>query len=389
MHLFTYHNPTTLFFGKGQIIAIRRAIPEKHKVLVLYGGGSVKKNSVLDQVRAALSKHTFTEFGGIEPNPTYETLMSAVELARREGIDYLLAVGGGSVIDGAKFIAAAVPFEGKDPWEIVEKHAPVTKTPLPLSCVLTLPATGSESNNGAVISHAGKGIKRPFFHPQLYPVFAVLDPTTTYTLPLKQIGNGVVDAFVHVAEQYLTTPAQGYVQDYYAEGLLKTLLEVGPQTLQHPLDYEARANFMWVANQALNGLIGVGVPQDWSTHMIGHELTAMYGLDHAQTLAAIFTQNLRVRRKAKRAKLLQYAHRVWQIPATTDEEKAIDMAIDKTAAFFEVMGLKSSLAKLKIEREVIEKLPARLQESGQTALGEHGEVTPVVAKQILMASMEA
>jgi len=386
MHLFTYHNPTTLFFGKGQIIAVRRAIPETHKVLVLYGGGSVKKNSVLDQVRAALNKHTFTEFGGIEPNPNYETLMSAVELARREGIDYLLAVGGGSVIDGAKFIAAAVPFEGKDPWEIVEKHAPFTKA-LPLACVLTLPATGSESNNGAVISHTGKGIKRPFFHPLLHPAFAILDPTTTYTLPLKQIGNGVVDAFVHVVEQYLTTPAQGYVQDYYAEGLLKTLLEVGPQTLQHPLDYEARANFMWAANQALNGLIGVGVPHDWSTHGIGHELTAMYGLDHAQTLAAILPFNLRVRRKAKRAKLLQYAHRVWQIPTTTDEEKAIDMAIDKTAAFFETMGLKSSLAKLGIEREVIEKLPARLQEHGLTALGEHGEVTPVVVAQILKASM--
>ncbi|MDR2173183.1 MAG: iron-containing alcohol dehydrogenase [Burkholderiales bacterium] len=388
MHLFSYHNPTTLFFGKGQIIAVRRAIPEKHKVLVLYGGGSVKKNSVLDQVRAALSKHTFTEFGGIEPNPSYETLMSAVELARREGIDYLLAVGGGSVIDGAKFIAAAVPFEGKDPWDIVEKHALVTKV-LPLSCVLTLPAAGSESNNGAVISHTAKGVKLPFFHPLLYPAFAVLDPTTTYTLPLKQIGNGVVDAFVHVAEQYLTAPAQAFVQDYYAEGLLKTLLEIGPQTLQHPLDYEARANFMWVANQALNGLIGVGVPQDWSTHMIGHELTAMYGFDHAQTLAAIFPHNLRVRRKAKRAKLLQYAQRVWHIPANTDEEKAIDMAIDKTAAFFESMGLKSSLAKLGVEREVIEKLPTRLQEHGLTALGEHGEVTPVVVKQILTASMNS
>ncbi|MDR2016256.1 MAG: iron-containing alcohol dehydrogenase [Burkholderiales bacterium] len=387
MHLFSYHNPTTIFFGKGQIIAVRRAIPEKHKVLVLYGGGSVKKNSVLDQVRAALNKHTFLEFGGIEPNPSYETLRGAVELAKREGIDYLLAVGGGSVVDGAKFIAAAVPFEGKDPWDIVEKHAPITKA-LPLSCVLTLPAAGSESNNNAVISHTAKGIKRPFSHPLLYPVFAVLDPTTTYTLPLKQIGNGVVDTFVHVAEQYLTTPAQAFVQDYYAEGLLKTLLEVGPQTLQHPLDYEARANFMWAANQALNGLIGAGVPHDWSTHAIGHELTAMYGFDHAQTLAAILPHNLCVRQKAKRAKLLQYARRVWQI-TESNEEKAIDMAIEKTASFFETMGLKSSLAKLGVERDVIEKLPARLQEHGLTALGEHGEVTPVVVKQILKASMDA
>ncbi|MDR1529251.1 MAG: iron-containing alcohol dehydrogenase [Burkholderiales bacterium] len=385
MHLFSYHNPTTIFFGKGQIIAARRAIPERHKILVLYGGGSVKKNSVLDQVRAALNKHTFLEFGGIEPNPTYETLMSAVELARREELDYLFAVGGGSVIDGAKFVAAAAAFDGADAWDIVEKHAPITKA-LPLACVLTLPGTGTESNSNAVISHAAKGVKKAFAHPLLYPKFAVLDPTTTYTLPARQIGNGVVDAFVHVAEQYMTATEQAMVQDRYAEALMNTLIEIGPQTLQHPLDYESRANFMWAANQALNGLIGVGVLQDWSTHAIGHEVTALYGIDHGQSLAAVLTQNWRVRRKAKRAKLLQYADRIWRLPLV-DEEKAIDQAIEKTITFFEKMGLKTSLAQLGVEAAVVEKIPQRFEVSGQTALGERDDVTPVVVKEILALSM--
>lgn len=386
MHLFSYHNPTTIFFGKGQIIAIRQAIPEHYKVLVLYGGGSIKKNSVLDQVRAALNKHTFLEYGGIEPNPTYENLMGAVELARREGLDYVLAVGGGSVADGAKFIAAAVPFADADAWDIVEKHAPISKA-LPLACVLTLPGTGSESNSGAVISHAKKGVKIPFSNTLLFPKFAVLDPTTTFTLPARQIGNGVVDAFVHILEQYVTAPEQAMVQDRYAEALLRTLIDAGPQTLQHPLDYEARANFMWAANQALNGLIGAGVMHDWSTHAIGHELTALYGVDHGQSLAAIQTQSWQVRRKAKRAKLLQYAERVWHLPLV-DEESAIDQAIEKTAVFFETMGLKSNLKNLGVNQEAATLIPQRFQEHGQTALGERGDVTPAVVREILTLSLQ-
>ncbi|MDR0588161.1 MAG: iron-containing alcohol dehydrogenase [Burkholderiales bacterium] len=386
MHVFTYHNPTQIFFGKGQINAARRAIPEKNRVLVLYGGGSVKKNNVLDQVRAALNKHTFAEFGGIEPNPSYETLMSAVELARREKSDYILAVGGGSVIDGAKFVAAAVPFKGADPWSIIEKHTPISKA-LPISCVLTLPGTGTESNGNLVISHKEKGIKLGYYNHLLYPVFAILDPTATYTLPPKQIGNGIVDAFVHVVEQYMNLCENAIVQDRYAESLMRTLIEVGPQTLKHPLDYESRANFMWAANQALNGLIGVGVTQDWSTHGIGHELTALYGLDHGQSLAAILMQNWQINRKAKHAKLLQYAARVWHLPIV-DEEAAITEAMAKTAAFFESMGLKTSLKALGVEAAAADIIPERLQQMGFTALGTRGEVTPYVARQILLASLE-
>ena len=333
MDNFSYFNPTRLFFGKGQIAAISEAIPQDQKVLVLYGGGSIKKNGVLDQVHTALAGHTYLEFSGIEPNPHYETLMKAVELIRKEGVQYLLAVGGGSVIDGTKFISAAACYEGGEPWDMIEQGITAGRA-LPVGCVLTLPATGSESNTFSVISHVGKGLKRAYGDPLTYPAFAILDPQVTYSLPKHQVANGVVDAFVHVMEQYMTYPAGGAVQDRYAEGLLQTLVEIGAKVVNTPDDYDSRATFMWAANQALNGLIGQGVPQDWSTHMIGHELTAVYGLDHAVSLAAVLPHNLQVRRVAKREKLLQFAARVWGITEGSDDVR-IDTAIARMAAFFE------------------------------------------------------
>lgn len=385
MNNFSYFNPTHIHFGKGQIAAITTAIPKDQKVLVLYGGGSIRKNGVLDQVQAALAGHVFLEFGGIEPNPHYETLMQAVELIRKEGVQYLLAVGGGSVIDGSKFIAAAACYEGGEPWEMIEKGITAGRA-LPLGCVLTLPATGSESNFFSVISHAGKGLKRSYADPLTYPVFAILDPQVTYSLPKHQVANGVVDAFVHVMEQYMTYPAGGAVQDRYAEGLLQTLVEIGETVVNSPDDYASRATFMWAANQALNGLIGQGVPQDWSTHMIGHELTAVYGLDHAVSLAAVLPHNLQVRRVAKRDKLLQFATRVWGITAGSDEQK-IDAAIARTAAFFESVGLKTRLSQHGIAADAADRIVERLQSQGFVKLGETQEVTPAVVRQILALSL--
>ena len=285
MNNFTFHNPTRILFGQGRIADIAREIPANARVLITYGGGSVVKTGTLAEVKAALAGYTVFEFGGIEPNPTYETLMQAVELARREKIDFLLAVGGGSVIDGTKFIAAAIPFAG-EPWDILAKRAPVKST-IAFGSVLTLPATGSEMNNGAVITRRASNDKLAFSNSRLYPRFSVLDPTKTFTLPPRQIANGVVDAFVHITEQYLTYPVDAKVQDRFAEGLLLTLIEEGPKALQEPENYAVRANIMWTATLALNGLIGAGVPNDWATHMLGHELTALHGLDHAQTLAVV------------------------------------------------------------------------------------------------------
>jgi len=370
---FSFQNPTKILFGRGRIADLAHEVPRDARVLVTYGGGSVARFGTLAEVRAALAGRTVFEFGGIEPNPTYETLMQAVALARREGIDFLLAVGGGSVIDGTKFIAAAVPFEG-EPWDILAQRAKIGAA-LPMGTVLTLPATGSEMNSGAVITRRATHDKLAFANARLFPRFSVLDPEKTFTLPPRQVANGVVDAFVHVMEQYLTVPADGKVQDRFAEGLLLTLIEEGPRALAEPDDYEVRANVMWAATLALNGLIGAGVPQDWSTHMLGHELTALHGLDHAQTLAVVLPAMLEHRRVAKREKLLQYSARVWGLTAG-DEDERIDAAIAHTRAFFESLGVATRLADYGIGADALPALIEQLRRHGMTGLGEDRQLDP-------------
>jgi NADP-dependent alcohol dehydrogenase len=380
MQNFTFSNPTKIVFGEGQIKEIANLIPEGARILVTYGGGSIKKNGVYDQVVKALEGKTWFEFSGIEPNPHYETLMKAVELVKKEKIDFLLPVGGGSVIDGTKLIAAAINFEG-EPWDIMAKHQPFSSA-LPIGCVLTLPATGTESNGNSVITKAATHEKLAFGSPLVYPQFAILDPTTTYSLPPRQIANGAVDAFVHIMEQYLTYPVDAKVQDRFAEGLLMTLIEEGPRSLKEPTNYAVRANVMWAATMALNGLIGVGVPQDWATHMIGHELTAMHGLDHAQTLAVVLPAVMQHQRDKKRAKLLQYGRRVWNLNHS-DEDALIDAAIAATKNFFEQMGTPTSLSGYGVGRESIPKLVDMLIKHELLALGEHGVITPEASREIL------
>ncbi|MBK1679074.1 alcohol dehydrogenase [Rhodocyclus tenuis] len=367
MQNFTFHNPTKILFGQGRIADIGAEIPAGARVLVTYGGGSVVKTGTLAEVKAALAGFTVFEFAGIEPNPTYETLMQAVELARREKIDFLLAVGGGSVIDGTKFIAAAIPFAG-DPWDILARRAPIASA-VPFASVLTLPATGSEMNNGAVITKKATQDKLAFANPLLYPRFSVLDPAKTLTLPPRQVANGVVDAFVHIVEQYLTYPADAAVQDRFAEGLLLTLIEEGPRALAEPENLAVRANLMWTATLALNGLIGAGVPQDWATHMLGHEITVLYGVDHAQTLAIVLPAMLQVRREEKRAKLLQYAERVWNL-RDGDEDTRIDAAIARTRAFFESLSVPTRLSDYGIGADAVTALVAQLDRHGMKKLGE-------------------
>ncbi|MEH6433958.1 iron-containing alcohol dehydrogenase [Massilia sp. DD77] len=381
MHNFDFHNPVRVLFGQGQIATLSTLVPEGARVLMLYGGGSIRANGVYDEVKTALAGHTVLEFGGIEPNPTYETLMRAIELVRAERVDFLLAVGGGSVIDGTKFIAAGALLDG-DPWSIFEQRAANIHAALPFGAVLTLPATGSEMNSAAVVTRKATLEKRAFASRHVFPRFAVLDPTKTYSLPARQVGNGVVDAFVHVMEQYLTTPVDAKVQDRFAEGLLLTLVEDGPKALSEPENYDVRANLMWTATLALNGLIGVGVPQDWATHMIGHELTALYGLDHAQTLAVVLPAMLRVRREAKRAKLLQYAARVWNL-TDGDEDARIDAAIERTEAFFESVGVPTRLSGYGLGKENVEPVLAALEAHRLTKLGEDRGVTLEVSRKVL------
>ncbi|MFZ1615128.1 MAG: iron-containing alcohol dehydrogenase [Holophaga sp.] len=381
MQNFTFFNPTKILFGRGRIADLAKEIPAGQRVLITYGGGSVVANGTLAEVRAALSHAAVTEFGGIEPNPSFETLMGAVQLARETRSEFILAVGGGSVMDGTKFIAAAVPFPGEDPWDLVTRKAPV-QAALPFGVVLTLPATGSEMNSGAVITRKSLGAKLAFGSPLLFPRFSVLDPTKTYTLPPRQIANGVVDAFVHTVEQYLTFPTYAPVQDQFSESLLRTLIDVGPITLREPLQYEARAAFVWAATLALNGLIGAGVPQDWATHMIGHELTAKFGLDHAQSLAVVLPAMLEERFEAKRDKLVQYAERVWNL-REGDAETRAHQAIRQTRAFFESLGVKTRLTDYGIQASDIQGLVAALETHGMKALGEKKDVTLDVSRRVL------
>ncbi len=380
---FDYYNPTRIVFGKDSIARLDELVPADARVLVLYGGGSAERNGTLAEVEAALGARTVQRFGGIEPNPAYETLMGAVEQIRREKLDFLLAVGGGSVIDGTKFVAAAVNYVG-EPWTILETGGKHVTQALPMGCVLTLPATGSEMNCFSVVTRKSLQAKLSFASPLVFPRFSVLDPVKTFTLPPRQIANGAVDAFVHVMEQYMTYPVNAPVQDRYAESLLQTLIEVGPQALATPEDYEVRANLMWTATQALNGLIGAGVPQDWATHMIGHEITALYGLDHAQTLAIVLPNLLQQRRDAKRAKLLQFAARVWDIHTGTEDER-IDAAIARMRAFFESLGVKTRLSDYGIGADAVDRIVAQLEAHGMKKLGEHRDIDLATSRRILEA----
>lgn len=382
---FSFQNSTKINFGTDQIASVANEIPANARVLVTYGGGSIKSNGVYQQVEKALANHEWQEFSGIEPNPKYDTLMKAVAQVKAEKLDYILAVGGGSVIDGSKFIAAAALFEGQDPWEIITHQLPV-KQALPIGAVLTLPATGSESNTGSVVTRDGH--KLPFLAEAVRPKFAVLDPSVTLSLSPRQISNGVVDAFVHVLEQYMTYPVNAKVQDRFAEGLLLTLVEEGPKALskEQNEDLDVRSNIMWAASLALNGLIGAGVPQDWSTHMIGHELTGTFGVDHARSLSVVLPTLLRNRTEAKQGKLLQFAERIWGITEGSDSER-IEKAITATEAFFRQMEMPVRLSEIDITSNDIDTLVKNLEVHQMIALGEDKQVTLEVSRKILTEAL--
>ncbi len=380
MYNFEYQNPVKIIFGKGEIKKVGTNIPSGAKILLTYGGGSIFKNGVYEQVKAAIKGFEVVEFGGIEPNPHYETLMKAVEVVKNENITFLLSVGGGSVLDGTKFIAAAACFQNGDPWLILTKRAPVVDA-IPIGAVITLPATGSEMNGNSVVTRIETTEKLSFASQKVMPVFSVLDPEVIFSLPEKQVANGVVDAFVHVIEQYLTFPVNSPIQDRFSESILKTLVEEGPKVLADRNNYEAAANFMWSATMALNGLIGVGVPQDWATHMIGHELTAYHGIDHARTLAIVLPGVMNIKRTLKKDKILQLGERVWGIIDGTDDER-IDQTIQKTIDFFESVGLPTRLPDYDVPTETIDTICARFEKRGYK-IGEKADIGPAEIRTIL------
>lgn len=379
MNNFEFSNPVKIVFGKGTVGRLPALIPGGSKVLFLYGGGSIKKNGIYSQVTEALKLFDVIEFPGIESNPRYETCMKAVELVKKENITYLLAVGGGSVVDAAKFIAAAVYFEG-EPWDILQKGGAIKKA-MPLGAVITLAATGSEMNERAVVSRDETAEKLGFASPLVFPQFAILDPEVTYSLPPKQIANGVVDSFIHVIEQYLTYPVNAKVQDYFAEGLMRTIVEEGRKVLKYPDDYDIRANLMWAAANALNGWIGLGVPQDWASHRIGYALTVQYGLDHAQTLAILLPGVMAYMRKEKEEKIIRLGETVFSITGE-DARSKVQATIAACESFFREMGLETRLGAYGIKESDLDALTG-LVKSMDWHLGEHGNIDWKVARDIL------
>lgn len=385
MNNFDFMNPTKIIFGKNTIEKLESEIPKDAKVLLLYGGGSIKKNGIYDQVKKALSKVETVEYGGIPANPEYEVLVEALKVIKKENITFLLAVGGGSVIDGTKFLAAAALFDGETPWDILSKSIRTEKG-MPFGTVLTLPATGSEMNSGAVITRRETKEKLGMGGPGLFPQFSILDPQVIRSIPQRQLANGLMDSFTHVLEQYMTYPIGALLQDRFAESILQTIVEVAPKILKDPTDYNAAANFMWSCTMALNGLIQKGVPTDWAVHGIAHELTALFGIDHARTLAIITPSHYKYNFETKKEKLAQYGERVWNITEGNIDDKA-QAAIEKTTAFFHELGIDTKLSDYTEQYEgTAEEIAKRFTTRGWLALGEHKSLTPdKVAEIVKMA----
>ena len=387
MFNFELYNPTNYIFGKNQIEKLAKLVPFKSKVLLAYGGGSIFKNGIYEQVKSALLGFEIVEFGGIEPNPRFETLLKAVEIVKAEKIDFIVAIGGGSVIDGVKFISGATHFEG-NPIDILKNRVLFTDLTkiIPFGVVLTLPATGSEMNSGAVVTIEATQEKLVLGGSALFPKFSICDPTVIQSLPKRQIENGIIDAFTHVMEQYLTYPHDALLQDRFAESILQTLVEIGPAVVQNPADYKLASNFMWCATMALNGLIQKGVPSDWATHMIGHELTALYEIDHARTLAIIAPNLYKVLFETKKEKLAQYGQRVFHINANSTDELA-EMAIQKTVDFFHLMGMQTKLSDYTADyNKSADFIVDRFEKRGWTALGEKQNITPNKVREIVEMS---
>lgn len=379
---FTLQTPTKIIFGRGAIGAIKREIPADKRIMLVYGCNSLKHSGIYDKIKLLLGDRLVCEFSGVGPDPEYEKLLNAVNLIKDNKVDYLLAAGGGSVIDAAKFLASASLYDGDNYWKLLETFGACVKNALPLAAIVTLPASGSEANRDAVISRISKNAKLPMGNPCLYPQFSILDPELTFSLPFEQTANGILDIFVHVLEQYLTYPVNGKLQDRFAEGILKTLIEDAPVLMKEPDNYEARSNIMISASMAMNGFLRAGVPMDWATHMISHEITSLIGIPHARALAIVLPPYLNYCCESKKEKILQYGRRVWEIYGVSEKE-CIELALRKTTEFFKTLGFKTSLKDYGIGFKEIEKIVKQLISHKMVKLGENRNITPDVVKTIL------
>lgn len=389
MNNFEAYNPTRIVFGKENYHRISELLKEQadvKTVMFAYGGGSIKSNGVYDEVVNALKGFQVIEFSGIEANPEFSTLMKAVDLVKSEKVDFILAVGGGSVIDGCKFISGASTYDG-NPWDVLlRKEGCIFTNAVPFGTVLTIPATGSEANSGAVISRSELDLKLTMGGPLFFPVFSICDPSVMATLPKRQVANGVIDAYMHTLEQYITLPTDNLLQERQAEAILATLIETAPHVIADPSDYKWASNLMWCATHALNGNLRLGVPTDWCTHMIGHELTAYFGIDHARTLAIIAPRLYENQFENKRDKLAQYGERVWKLSGSKDE--IARQAIVKTEAFFQSLEVETKISSYTEKyAETARNIRKRFEERNWLAMGERGAITPSDVEQIVLAAI--
>ena len=353
MQSFRFQNPTAIIFGKGKLDELGDQLVRHNagKVLLVYGGGSIKKNGIYDRVIRQLdeARIPYFELAGVEPNPRVSTVRKGIQLCREHGIDFILAVGGGSVLYAAKAVAVGVPYEG-DVWDILMRKARI-KSALPLGTVLTISATGSEMNGNAVITNWEEKLKKSFGSIHAFPRFSILDPTLTFTVPKDQTVNGIVDMMSHVFEQYFSQTTDTPLQERLCEAILKTVIENGEIVLREPENYAARANIMLCGTYALNGgMISVGMENDWATHAIEHEISAIYDIAHAAGLAILFPNWMKYVYKERIDRFTQFAVRVWDIdPAGKSEEELALAGIQATRDYFSRIGAPATLSELGID----------------------------------------
>jgi alcohol dehydrogenase YqhD (iron-dependent ADH family) len=367
MNNFNYSIPTKIFFGKDKINVLGDEIKNYgSRVLLVYGGGSIKKSGIYDKVTEIFkaSGINFWELSGVEPNPRITSVKRGIQLCRENKIDIILAVGGGSSIDCAKVIAAGYYYEG-DAWDIVLDPRKIQNA-LPLASILTLAATGSEMNAGAVITNMDTNEKLGTGHPAMAPKFSILDPTYTYTLPANQTAAGTADIISHIFEVYFSSTKEAYVQNRMAEAMLKTCIKYGVIAMKDPENYEARSNLMWTSSLAINGLLSYGKVTEWSTHGMEHELSAYYDITHGVGLAILTPHWMKyILNEETLEKFVEYGVNVWGIDANEDKYKIANEAIEKTREYFISLGIPSSLREVGINEEKLEEMAKQATRRGK------------------------
>ena len=361
MQNFNYSIPTKVYFGKGQIKKLAKISQFGKSVLMVYGGGSIKRNGVYDKAAAVLRESgiSFFELSGVDPNPRIETVALGAKICREKEIDAVLAIGGGSTIDCAKMIAAAAKYDG-DPWDLVLDGQKI-KEALPIVCVLTLAATGSEMDGFAVISDMNKNDKLDTASQLIKPAFSILDPKFTYSVSKKQTAAGTADIMSHVFEVYFTREKDAYLQARMCEAVLKTCIKYGPVAMENPEDYEARANLMWASSLAINGLLSYGSDVQWCVHPMEHELSAFYDITHGDGLAILTPVWMDyVLSEDTLDKFVEFGSNVWGIDAEEEPQRIAEMAIERTRAFFDSLGLPKTLSEVGIGEENLAKMAEKL-----------------------------